>query len=76
MVSVFILTSNNQHLYANYNLKGIQKNNYWVLNSTFIGDNTGVTFSINTLGQIQYTSTNIPSVTSDTMKIRALTTSV
>ena len=76
MVSVCILTSDNQHLYANYNLKGVQKNTFWVLNSTFIGDNTGVTFSINTTGQIQYTSTSIPNFVSDTLKIRALTTSV
>jgi cytoskeletal protein CcmA (bactofilin family) len=77
MVSVYIAVSGGgSDLYANYNLKGIQKSGYWVLNSTFIGDSTGVTFSITTNGQIQYISTNIANFVSDTMKFRALTTSV
>ena len=76
MVSVYISVSSGGDLYANYNLKGIQKTGYWVLNSTFIGDSTGITFSITTTGQIQYISTNIANFVSDTMKFRALTTSV
>ena len=76
MVSVYINVNVGSNLYANFNLKGIQKNGYWSLNSTFIGDPTGITFSINTTGQIQYTSTNISDFNSDIMKFRALTTSV
>ena len=76
MVSVYISTSTGNDLYANYNLKGVQKTGYWVLNSTFIGDATGITFSITTTGQIQYISTNVANFITDVMKFRALTTSV
>ena len=76
MVSVFISVSAGAKLYANYNLKGVQKNGYWVLNSTFIGDSTGITFSITTTGQIQYISTNVVNFITDVMKYRSLTTSI
>jgi hypothetical protein len=64
------------NLYANYELKGIQQANGWILNSSFIGDNTGVTFSINTAGNVQYTSTSLDNFTSNTLKFKANTTSI
>ena len=75
IVSVTIYAGGNSS-YAYYNLKGVQKNGNWVLNSSFVGDITGFTFSINGSGQIQYTSTNIASFTSSYVNFRALTTSV
>jgi hypothetical protein len=64
------------NLYANYELKGIQQANGWILNSSFMGDNTGVTFSINTAGNVQYTSTSLGNFTSNTLKFKASTTSI
>jgi hypothetical protein len=75
IVSVTILAESG-NLYAYYNIKGVQKNGNWVLNSSFVGDITGFTFSINGSGQIQYTSTNITNFTSSYVNFRALTTSV
>jgi hypothetical protein len=77
VVSVTILTTGDAaNKYAYYNLKGVQKLGSWTLNSSFVGDVTGVTFYIDSSGQIQYTSTNIADFVSNTIKFRALTTSV
>ena len=53
----------------------MQKGGNWVLNSSFVGDVTGLTFSINNSGQIQYTSTSIGSYIESYVNFRALTTS-
>ncbi len=72
-VAVSGTTSNT---YAYYNLKGVQKaTGSWVMNSSFVGDVTGVVFSI-TSGQIQYTSSNKPDFSSAIVKFKALTTTV
>jgi hypothetical protein len=44
--------------YAEYSLKGIQKASSWEMSQEYVGDNTGIAFSITSAGQIQYTSTN------------------
>lgn len=44
--------------YAEYSLKGIQKGSSWDMSQDYIGDDTGVVFTITAAGQIQYTSTN------------------
>ena len=74
IVSVTIYAGGNSS-YAYYNLKGVQKGGNWVLNSSFVGDVTGFTFSINNSGQIQYTSTSIGSYIESHVNFRALTTS-
>ena len=74
VVSVTILTDNNTNKYAYYNLKGVQKAGNWVINSSYVGDVTGYTFSITDSGQVQYTSTSIAGWTSATVHFRALTT--
>ena len=62
---------------AHYNLRGVQKGTgTWVLNSTYVGDSIGVTFSINSSGEIQYISTNVAGFVSNIIKFRAMTTSV
>jgi hypothetical protein len=77
VVSVTILTEGDvANKYAYYNLKGIQKLGTWVLNSSYVGDNTGITFSVTSAGQIQYTTTNTTSFASGNVKFRALTTTV
>jgi cytoskeletal protein CcmA (bactofilin family) len=62
--------------YALYNLMGVQKGATWVLNSSYVGDVTGITFSISNSGQVQYTSTNSASYLESTINFRALTTSL
>ena len=76
MVSITIVRSVGGNLYANFELKGIQKGSGWVVNSSYVGDYTGIVFSITASGQVQYTSTNQLSWTSSTMKFRGYTTSV
>jgi hypothetical protein len=76
VVSVSIMTSDNTNKYAYYNLKGVQKSGNWVVNSSYVGDVTGFTFSITNAGQIQYTSTSVGNYTESFVSFRALTTSV
>jgi len=75
VVSVTILDEGSNK-YAYYNLKGVQKSSNWVLNSSYVGDVTGFTFSIDNSGQIKYTSTNVPGYLSSYVNFRALTTTV
>ena len=66
-----------KNLYACYNIKGIQQDTgVWVINSTYIGNNTGIHFSINSSGQVLYTSVNKVDFTSGFAKFRATTTSI
>jgi hypothetical protein len=76
IISVTIEKSVGSNLYANFELKGIQKGSSWVLNSSYIGDYTGIVFSITSTGQVQYTSSNQLFWTATTMKFRGYTTSV
>ena len=75
IVSVVILASSGNR-YAYYNLKGIKKASNWVVNSSYVGDVTGVTFSITNGGQMQYTSTNVVGHTNGYVNFRAMTTSI
>lgn len=60
--------------YAVYKLRGIQKASSWEMTQDYIGDATGITFSITTAGQVQYTSTSTGFTS--TIKFRAQTLSV
>ena len=75
VVSVTILSSTGNK-YAYYNLKGVQKGSNWVINSSYVGDVTGYTFSITNAGQVQYTSTDITGWESGSINFRALTTTL
>jgi hypothetical protein len=75
VISVTILSSEGNK-YAYYNLKGVQKGSNWVINSSYVGDATGYTFSITNAGQVQYTSNNVVGWTSATINFRALTTTI
>lgn len=73
MVSVSILAGSNR--YSLYKLIGIQKDNLWILNSTFVGDHIKIVFTITNSGQIQYSSSNLIGFISNTMKFKAQTLS-
>jgi len=75
VVSVTILSSAGNK-YAYYNLKGVQKGSNWVINSSYVGDVTGYTFSITDAGQVKYTSTDITGWSSASVNFRALTTTL
>lgn len=65
-------------LYSCHDIHGINKESQWVINNRFIGDNTGVNFSIdydNQYGQLKYTSPDYPNWQQSKIKFRALTTS-
>ena len=70
-----IQRSTGGNLYANYELKGVQLNSNWALNQSFVGDNTGIIFGINSTGQVYYTSSNIFNYSLSTIHYRASITS-
>jgi hypothetical protein len=65
-ISVSIIATANlqqtYNLYGNFNASG------WSLFTNYIGDTTGVVFSITAGGQIQYTSTNVAGFSSSTFR--------
>lgn len=63
-------------LYAQFKIFGIQKSSSWEITTSYVGDDTGIVFTITNAGQIQYTSTNITGFTSNAMRFRAQVTSV
>lgn len=74
VISIFIDATSD--LFAQYQLNGIQKGSSWEMSQEFVGDDTGIEFSITNAGQVQYISTNVSGFVSDTMKFKSLTTSV
>jgi len=76
-ISITILsTGGSNNKYSIFTLIGIQRQNDWRFNSSFVGDNTGITFSLDPSGQIQYTSKNTASFISNTIKFKSETTSI
>jgi hypothetical protein len=61
-------------LFESIKLHGIQKDSGWMMSQTGVGDNSGITFSITSTGQVQYVSGNNAGFTSATIKFRAITT--
>jgi hypothetical protein len=80
IISVCIVRSAGSNLYANFDIRGIQKDiGDWTINTNFIGDNTGIVFTIsnvNSKGQIQYISEDLSNWVSTTFKFKATTTSI
>ena len=58
-----------------YDIKGIQANSGWVLSSTDLGDNTGINFSIDSFGQMMYTSNSVGNWISTIIKFKMLSLS-
>jgi len=63
-------------LFENFTLNGIQKDGVWDMSIESTGDDSGVSFYINSSGQIKYTSLNKSGFISGLIKFRAITTSV
>ena len=63
-------------LYEQFTLNGINKGGSFDMSVYAVGDNSGVTFSITSAGQVQYTSGNAAGFVSGSIKFRAITTSV
>ena len=63
-------------LFETFKLVGIQRGADWQLISESVGDDSGLVFSITNTGQVQYTSTNVAGFVSNTIKFRAITTTV
>lgn len=68
--------SGSNNLYAYYTIDGIQNTSGWAIDDTFIGDVTGLSFSIDNNGQIYYTSTNIANWISCTLSYKATSYSI
>jgi len=77
LVAVNVVLTDESSRHATFNIKGVQKQSGWVINTTFVGDNnTGVTFSIDSSGQVQYTSSDIALYASSVFKFKANTITV
>lgn len=63
-------------LFESFELLGINKGSGFDMSVTRVGDDSGVDFSITSAGAVQYVSTNISGFVSNTVKFRAITTSV
>jgi len=74
ILSVSINADSN--LYESFHLNGVQKGSNWSLGVMSEGDDSGIELSITNDGQVQYASTNLSGFVSNTMKFRAITTSV
>lgn len=63
-------------LFEEFTLNGINKGVSWNMSIESVGDVSGITFSITSAGQVQYTSSNEAGFVSSTFKFRAITTTV
>ena len=68
------IQTNSDEFDALYEIKGLKKRSGWMIDYKHIGDDLGINFTINSNGQIQYTTTNTPDWLSTTIKFRATTT--
>ena len=63
-----VATTNN---YVNFHLRGVNKGSSWELIKGYVGDDSGINFSITNGGQIQYTCPNYAGFVSLTLRWRA-----
>lgn len=63
-------------LYETFEIEGTQGASGWSISVSKSGDETDYEFSITSVGQVQYVSSNSLGYTSSTIKFRAWTTSV
>ena len=71
IVSVKITTSTDIIISAGQ-IKGVQLNSSWNIIQDIIGDLTGYTFSMSTIGQLKYTSSSIGNYISSIIKFKTL----
>lgn len=78
----FVLTISIQLLagsgnkFAHYTIEGIQNVSGWAIDDSFVGDSTGISFSIDASGQLQYTSTNVSGWISNTFNYKSTSYSI
>lgn len=72
---VSVKTTTNEYD-AMFDIKALRKATGWIVQAPYFGDVVGVTFSIATNGQIQYTSTYISDWIETRIKYRGLTTTI
>jgi hypothetical protein len=63
-------------LFEVFQIKGIQKDSGWDISIQSTGDVSGISLSITSSGQMQYTSSNYAGFVSASIKFKALTTSI
>lgn len=63
-------------LFEQFHLQGINRGTAFSMSVDSVGDASGVTFSITSAGQVQYTSGNAAGFVSGAIKFRAITTTV
>lgn len=69
----FESTNVGENKYANFYLRGVNKGTTWELVQTYVGDDMGLQFDVDTNGQVRYTSPTYPNFVGLTFKWRALT---
>jgi hypothetical protein len=70
-LAIRVVASTN--LYTNFHLRGVNKVDTWELVQAYVGDDTGIQFSITSDGQVQYTTPNYTDFTSCTFRWRVFT---
>lgn len=73
---VSVTVSATSNLYEMFTLRGIQRGSDWMLAVTSVGDNSLFSFTITTVGQVQYTSGNYSGFISGAVRFRAITLSL
>jgi hypothetical protein len=67
-MTVSVVRSAGGNLFDVFTIDGIQSAGGWVLYASSVGDDTGITFSITSGGQVQYTSPNFANWSSTTFR--------
>jgi hypothetical protein len=73
MVCVNVSTLSDEYD-ALFEVKGLRKRTGWIIDYSYIGDNTDIGFFISSSGQVQYTSADVSDWVSTKLKFRATTT--
>lgn len=71
-----VIVDASSSLYANFNLRGINKGSSWEIASSYVGDETGIEFYIDAFGQIQFTRSSYIGFNNVTFKFKAITIGV
>jgi hypothetical protein len=61
---------------AIFDIKALRKVNGWIIQSSYFGDNLGITFNITNIGQVQYTTSYVSDWIETKIKYRGLTTTL
>ena len=75
-VLMTVVISATASLYSHFKLQAIYNGTSWYFSSSYIGDDTLVTFSITNAGQVTYSSSTYTGFSSLTMKFRANTIAI